>query len=125
VADHDVYVSPITYLRYHEAPPFTDEMDSLLHKRHGFAAECELRILRFDEAHYSALVPKDAPMSELPEHIGLNWVLGDVIEEIVVSPYADVNYENLVRIAIAAKDPELASRVVLSTLHERLYPPLF
>jgi hypothetical protein len=34
---HDLYVSPITYLPYHEAPAFTDEMDPLLHKRHGFA----------------------------------------------------------------------------------------
>jgi hypothetical protein len=34
--EHDLYVSPITY---NEAPPFTDEMDALLHKRHGFAAQ--------------------------------------------------------------------------------------
>jgi hypothetical protein len=69
VAAHDLYVSPITYLRYHEAPPFRDEMDSLLHKRHGFAAERELRLLKWDEAQFSALVPKDASVSELPDHI--------------------------------------------------------
>jgi hypothetical protein len=63
VAAHDLYVSPITYLRYHEAPPFADEMDSLLHKRHGFAAESELRLLKFDQAHFSALVPKEAAVS--------------------------------------------------------------
>ncbi|HEX3414112.1 MAG TPA: hypothetical protein VHT00_20585, partial [Stellaceae bacterium] len=74
MAAHDLYVSPITYRPYHEGPAFTDEMDSLLHKRHGFAAERELRILKFDEAHYSALVPEDATVSELPEHINVNWV---------------------------------------------------
>jgi hypothetical protein len=100
-------------------------MDSLLHKRHGFAAERELRILKFDEAHYGALVPKDASVSELPEHINVNWVLGDVIEEIAVSPYADVNYEDLVRRRINAADPRLVDRVVLSVLHERRYPPSF
>jgi hypothetical protein len=125
VAAHDLYVSPITYRRYHEGPAFTDEMDSLLHKRHGFRAEEELRILKFDEAHYSALVPKDASVSELPEHINVNWVLGDVIEEIAVSPYADANYEDLVRRAINAADPRLVDRVVLSVLHERRYPPGF
>jgi len=125
LAAHDFYVSPITYLPYHEAPAFTDEIDSLLHKRHGFAAERELRLLKVDEAHYGALVPKDASVSELPEHIYVDWVLSDVIDEIIVSPYADVNYEELVRHAINAKDPNLADRVVLSVLHERRYPPGF
>jgi hypothetical protein len=112
VAAHDLYVSPITYLPYHEAPPFTDEMDALLHKRHGFAAESELRLLKFDVAHYNALVPKDASVPELPNHTYLNWVLSDVIDEIVVSPYADEDYEDWVRRAIGAKDPNLVDRVV-------------
>jgi hypothetical protein len=38
VAAHDLYVSPITYIRYHEAPAFTDEIAPLLHKRHSFVA---------------------------------------------------------------------------------------
>ena len=84
VAAHDLYVSPITYIPYHEAPAFTDEMDSLLHKRHGFAAEHELRLLKFDEAHFSALVPKDASVPELPEHIYVDWVLSDVIDELII-----------------------------------------
>ena len=125
VAAHDLYVSPITYIPYHEAPAFTDEMDSRLHKRHGFAAERELRLLKLDAAHFGALVPKDASVSELPEHVFVDWVLSDVIDEISVSPYANVNYENLVRHAINAKDPNLADRVVLSVLHERRYPPGF
>jgi len=64
-------------------------------------------------------------VSELPEHIYVDWVLSDVIEEIVVSPYADVNYEDVVRDAINAKNPILADRVVLSELHERRYAPNF
>jgi hypothetical protein len=35
----------------------------------------------------------------------VDWVLSDVIEEIVISPYADESYEDLVRCAIGAKDP--------------------
>jgi hypothetical protein len=125
VAAHDLYVSPITYIPYHQAPAFTDEMDSLFHKRHGFAAEHELRLLRFDQAHRNALIPKDATVPELPEHIYLDWVLSDAVEEIVISPYADVNYEDLARHAISAIDANLAGRVALSDLHERRYPPGF
>jgi hypothetical protein len=125
VEAHDLYVSPITYLPYHAAPPFTDEMDALLHKRHGFSAERELRLLKYNEAHFTALVPKDASVSELPEHIYVDWVLGDVIDEIVISPYADENYEDLVRRAVGATDPSLKDRVVLSVLHERQHPPGF
>jgi hypothetical protein len=125
VAAHDLYVSPISYIVYHEASPFTDEMDPLLHKRHGFSAERELRLLKFDQAHFSALVPKDASVSELPGHIYVDWVLSDVIDEIVISPYAGENYEDLVRVAINATDPNLADRVVLSVLNERRYAPGF
>jgi hypothetical protein len=96
-----------------------------MHKRHGFAAERELRLLKFDQAHFSTLIPKDASVSELPEHIFADWVLSNVIEEIVVSPYADENYEDSVRVAINATDPNLADRVILSELNERRYPAHF
>jgi hypothetical protein len=125
VAAHDLYVSPITYIPYLEAPPFRDEMDPLLHKRHAFVAERELRLLKFDQAHFNASLPRDASVPELPEHIDVPWVFGDVVEEIVVSPYASVDYEALVHRAINAKDPGLAHRVVLSELHERRNPPDF
>jgi hypothetical protein len=100
-------------------------MDALLHKRDGFASECELRLLKFDEVHFNALVPKNASVSELPEHIYVDWVLSDVIKEIVISPYANENYEDLVRSAIGGKDPNLSDRVVLSEMHERRHPPGF
>lgn len=125
VAAHDLYVSPITYIRYHEAPAFTDVIAPLLHKRHSFAAEHELRLLKVDEAHYRALVQKDASVSELSEHICVDWVLSDVIDQIIISPYAEKNYEDLVHEAINAKYPNLADRVVLSELPERQDPPNF
>jgi hypothetical protein len=100
-------------------------MDALMHKRHGFAAEREFRLLKFDEAHYRALTPKDASVPELPEHIYVDWILSDVIKEIVISPYADEGYEDLVRRIIGAIDPNLSDRVVLSVMHERQNPPGF
>jgi hypothetical protein len=64
-------------------------------------------------------------VSELTEHISLDWVLSDVIEEIAISPYADVDYEDWVRRAVKAADPSLADRVMLSELHERRDSPGF
>lgn len=126
VGRHDLYVSPITYLPYHEAPSFSDEMDTLLHKRDGFAAEREVRLLRFDEAQFRALLPQDAGAADLPEHVHLDWNLADVIEEIVISPYpVDPSYEEQVREAIERADPRLSQRIKLSVLHERRYPPGF
>jgi hypothetical protein len=111
VATHDLYVSPIIYRPYHEGAAFTDEMDPLLHKRQGYEAERELRLLRVDEAHYRALLPKDASVPELPVYFPVDWVLSKVIAEIEISPYADVNYENSVRQAIHAADASLRVRL--------------
>jgi hypothetical protein len=123
---HNLDVRPITYLRYQEAPAFTDDMAPLFHKRHGFTAERELRLLKFNEEHFKALVPKDASVPELDEHIYLEeWVLRNVIDGIIISPYADVEYEQRVREAIKAADPNLDARVALSELHERRYAALF
>jgi hypothetical protein len=125
VAVYEPRVDPITYIRYHEAPPFTDEMAHLLHKRHGFAAENELRVLHFDQDHYNSLIPKDASVPELSERMFYEWHPSNVIEEIVISPYAGENYEDLVRTAITESDPTLTDRVVLSVLNERRNPAYF
>jgi hypothetical protein len=68
---------------------------------------------------------KNASVPELPEHLYVDWAFSDVIDEIVISPYAGENYENLVRIAVNAVDPKLNDRVKLSELHERRYQPGF
>lgn len=125
VATYEPRVDPITYIRYHEAPPFTDEMAHLLRKRHGFAAENELRILHFDQDHFNSLIPKEASVPDLLEHIFCEWDPRNVIEEIVISPYADERYELVVRGVINAIDPNLANRVVLSVLNERRNPAYF
>jgi hypothetical protein len=122
---HNLDVRPITYIKYQEAPAFTNDMAPLFHKRHGFAADHELRLLKFNEEHFKALIPKDASVRELDEHIYLDWVLRDVIDEIIISPYADDEYEQRVRDDIKTADPSLGCRVALSELHERRYPGLF
>jgi hypothetical protein len=125
VSGHDLFVSPITYRLYHNGPAFTDEMDHLLHKRLGFAAERELRLLKFDDAQFRLLVPKGGSPPELPDHIYVDWAPADVISEIVISPYADADYEKRALDAITAIEPGLGDRIVLSELHERRYPANF
>ena len=48
-----------------------------------------------------------------------------MIDKIIISPYAEKNYEDLVHDDINANDPNLADRVVLSELHERQDKPNF
>src|SRR5206468_7046520 len=55
VAHHDLFVSPIRYRYYHEDNAFNDELDPFMHKRLGFAHEREVRLLKYDEAHYRNL----------------------------------------------------------------------
>lgn len=100
-------------------------MAPLFHKRHGFTDERELRLLKFNEDHFKKLIPKDASVPKLDEHIYLDWVLRHVIDEIIISPYANDEYEQRVRYDIKTADPSLGGRVALSELHERRYAALF
>ncbi len=56
VAPHDLYISPIKYRPYHEGPGFDDDLDPFMHKRQGFSAENEVRLLKVDDAHFGALM---------------------------------------------------------------------
>jgi hypothetical protein len=129
VADLDVYVSPVKYRIYHEGPAFNDELDAFMHKRQGFACEREVRVLKFDEAHYRALSDSlientgTPPPSELPTYRFFDWSLDSAIDWITVSPYASEVYELRARDAIAAIDPKLV--VELSVLSERRYAANF
>jgi hypothetical protein len=125
VGVHDLDVRPITYIEYQEAPPFTNDMAPLFHKRLGFRADQEVRLLKFNEEHFTALIPKDASVPQLDEYIYLPWALRDIIDKIFISPYADEDYEQRVRDAVQKADSTLADRVALSELHERRNPPRF
>jgi hypothetical protein len=125
VAPHDLYVSPVTYRHYHEGPAFNDDLDSFMHKRKGFWAEKEVRLLKFEKAHFDALITKPPATTELPIHLFKEWPAADAITEIVLSPYADEPFEQRARAAIEAADPSLRDRVVLSVLNPRRYAPGF
>ena len=101
---HDLDVRPITYIEYQEAPPFTNDMAPLFHKRLGFRADQEVRLLKFNEEQFTALTPKDASVRQLDEYIYLPWVLKDAIDKIFISPYADEDYEQRVRDAVSLSE---------------------
>jgi hypothetical protein len=136
VAWHEMYVCPVRYRLYHEGSAFNDELDALLHKRQGFECEREVRILKVDEPHYSALTAGLSPfilpapaLSDPPKpldlHIPVSWSLRECVDAITVSPYAGEAYEIEVRQQIERLDPALAKRVELSVLSERRYKPNF
>ncbi len=124
-----LFVSPIAYRYYHTGPPFTDELDSFMHKRMGFSHEGEVRILNFDRHQYLSIantVRTQAPLpADLPEHLHIAWPVHTVVHRLVISPYADEAYEKSVRDKISAIDTSLASKVELSVLSERRYAPNF
>jgi len=125
ITGHDFYFSPVAYRHYHEGPAFAHELDSFFHKRLGFECEHEVRLLKFDEAQYHALinVPPSAP--ELPPFVYVDWSLRDFVEDIFLSPYADEKFEQQALAAIGAIDPALLGRVSLSVLNPRRYSPGF
>jgi hypothetical protein len=125
VSSHDLFVSPVVYRPYHLGPAFTHELDSFFHKRQGFWAESEVRVLKVDDAQYGGLIQVPPAVPELPIHLHLDVVPSDLIEEIVLSPYADEAYEAHARAAIAAADPAVSNRVILSVLNPRRYAPGF
>jgi hypothetical protein len=131
VAPHKLIVSPITYRYYHDADrrPFNDELDVFMHKRKGFQHEREVRLLRYDEAHYHSLLPDwqngemPKPMpANLPDYIFLDWRPEEVIQKITISPYADDAYEGVVREAIARAARTFADRIEQSILDPRRFP---
>jgi|SRR6266853_6824719 hypothetical protein len=96
-----------------------------LHKRKGFFAEHEVRLLKVDDAHFGALINKSPTEAELPKHLFLNWPAADTIMQIVLSPYAEEPFEQQARAAIEAVDASLRDRVILSVLNPRRYAPGF
>ena len=64
-------------------------------------------------------------MPELGDHLEIDWMMSDVVEEIVISPYSDVDYETQVHQSVNAADANLADRIKLSVLPERRYGPQF
>ena len=127
VAAHDFYVSPIIYRDYHTSgtgePVFSQQLDALFHKRTGFRDEREVRLLKHNEHHYGLLALNSAT-AELREHEFFTWD-PDVLEMIVVSPYADEAYEQEVREIVHAHAPTLDTRVELSIMHPRRDRPRF
>ncbi len=68
LAPHDLCVSPVIYRHYHEGDGFTDDMDAFMHKRKGFQAEKEVRLLKYDPAQYSKLIRRPPAGAELDVH---------------------------------------------------------
>jgi hypothetical protein len=118
--DEELYVSPIRYRHYHLDEQFDDPIDWYMTKRKGFEYEQEVRVLCVDKAHYDKYSNSTAP-SELPEHKFYPWPILDHVEEITISPYADVVYEDIVEHLLGKIDPKLVPLLKPSILSARHY----
>jgi hypothetical protein len=126
VERHDLIVSQVQYRRYDDGHVFDDELDPFFHKRKNSRIEREVRLLKFNEDHYNqvvtAVTSDSATPVQLDKYIDLDWSPAEVINRILISPYADEGYAEKVRDAIKSVDPSMLDRVELSRLRER-YPP--
>lgn len=125
VAQHDLYVSPVIYRPYHEGAAFKLDMDPFFHKRRGFAAENEVRLLNFDKTQYAALIASSTTVPEVPEYVFVDWPFEVAVDAIVLSPYVDEAYEGRARQAIEQLGARLIDRVIRSEMDKRRYPPGF
>jgi len=135
VARHSLRVQDIQYRRYQEGPAFTDELAPFLHKRAGFVDEEEVRLLNYNKQQQNRLAyaltgddrfgPLPPPPAELPTHIFVGWSPLDVLDAIIVSPYATAAYEQHVRDTLATIDAAAAPLIQLSRFNDRSSDPLF
>lgn len=120
----DLQLSAITYRTYHEGDAFERELDCFFNKRRGFSHEQEVRVLVFDSnlayefTRYISGFRATEP-TQLAAYIYLPMHFPDVVEEIVVSPYASPSYEEAVVDAVAAHAPQLSEKIQLSELSDR------
>lgn len=84
-------------------------------------ANVQERLLKFDPKQYSALIQKPPTAPDLDQHLSLACPIDTVVDEIVLSPYADEAYVTMARASIAAADPATGNRVALSELSPLRY----
>ena len=120
IKDQDVLAGMIRYGNYKTMAPFDDDFDHVMCKREGFNFERELRLLMTDVALYNQILVNEslepAKVQLLP------WSVGETIDQILVSPYANDLYFEAVRSAVASIDANktgLVDRVDWSELQQK------
>jgi hypothetical protein len=117
----DTYVGKVTYLKFDL--DLINEIDAphgfavAMQKRKEFEYESEARIVAWRAA------PGKSPLHDPgPESVELPWAPEDLIEKIVVSPYATSWYAETVREIVGRIAPKLHGRVVASSMAGDPFP---
>jgi hypothetical protein len=121
VARYDLYISPVNYRFYHTGDDFTHELDCFFNKRKGFQFENEVRLLAYDSAHFAKHLPMSAAVPELSKYLCFDWSILSHVEQIVISPYADEVYEEIVNHLLGKIDTNLLTLLKPSVLNPRHY----
>jgi hypothetical protein len=99
-----------------ESLPSLNFMHPLMHKRAAFAHEQEVRVVRFLEAEVRELmIPEPQKLPPVLRFVR-PWNPEDVLERVVVSPYAADWYFETIRSVLCSVSPALGSKLTWSTL---------
>jgi hypothetical protein len=113
-----ILVGKVRYIDYKTETAFNQDLDHVMHKRLGFDFEQEVRVLRTDDEYYRKLCNQTAS-EKLPCCIPIPWNLAEVIEHILISPYADEWYVDAVRAAADLPGMDIADGIVWSELRDQ------
>lgn len=106
----NTHIGKIKYVDYNNLEEFhiADTFFSVaLHKRKEFGHEEEVRIV-----HLNLLSPDESR----PEFLDIPWDAENVLEEIVISPYAKPWYTEMVKGMVERVAPKLAGKVKISSM---------
>jgi hypothetical protein len=115
ISDPAVRLAAVRYIDYSkEVFPDANWLQAITHKRKAFAHEQEVRVVRWRLNEWQQQLAENAP--DVPAGMEMSWDAGEALESVVVSPYADQWYLDMVRAVVQRLQPELSSKIVWSDL---------
>lgn len=117
--DPALYIAPVRYFDFERSIVVNGNAYlPLIHKRHEFEYEHEVRIVKVDHSLLPAGLPPGVWENPDPRPTAqfVNWDPAEHVESIVVSPYAARWQSETIREAVATISPDLAARIVDSKM---------
>jgi hypothetical protein len=117
------YIGELAYIDFETDREYMNYRDPLLPfilKRIEFQYEREVRVIAWrNELLWCSGVPIEEIDPHGPEVFGVRWQIEDVLEQIIVSPYAPRWYRDVVEAVLDRFQPSLSKRLEWSRMRQR------